>query len=373
MVKKTKLLGKIISCISGIALALTCVGSDIYSEEYGVDISRYQGDIDWDKFSESGMSFAILRTGTTKYGEDSRFEEYYAGTRKIGIKTGAYLYISALTLEEFRSAAYTFIDYLDDKEWEMPVYIDLEDEEQTTIGRHRLTTYAIACMNIIREAGYTTGLYTNQNWLTNFIDGDLVRKAGFEIWFARYPDRLVDPLKYDKSDICGIWQYSCYGKVEGIPYAWVDLNIAYKIYNEKRKPQAEGSIWLLPYLSRKVMRCGAGKEYGIITPVPHNTCISVTETIQNKDGLWGKFEYNGYVGWCELEGALDLSVQSDPDPYMFYDVNIDGVIDFNDDMEMRRYLLDYDAYTAGADLNGDGKVNVFDFQRIKAYLINASG
>ena len=112
MVKKTKLLGKIISCISGIALAITCVGSDIYSEEYGVDISRYQGDIDWDKFSESGMSFAILRTGTTKYGEDSRFEEYYAGTRKIGIKTGAYLYISALTLEEFRSAAYTFIDYL---------------------------------------------------------------------------------------------------------------------------------------------------------------------------------------------------------------------------------------------------------------------
>lgn len=361
---------KIISIVLCAAFGSSAFSS-VSAEEYGVDISRYQGEIFWEEFAQSGMSFAILRTGTTTYGIDSRFEEYYEGTRTAGVKAGAYLYISALSLEEFRDAAEQFISYLDGKDWEMPVYIDLEDNEQTLMGKERLTTCALACMNIIRDAGYTTGIYSNKNWFTNFVDRDLIEKAGFEIWYAQYPAQLVNPLDYDKSDVCGIWQYSSHGKVEGIPYSWVDLNIAYRIYNITREDREAGNLWLLPYLSRKVMRSGPGMEYGDIMPVPQNTFISVSD-IKEIDGvLWGQFRFDGYVGWCDLEGAVSISSPDNfIDPYLFYDVNMDGLINARDDAELKSYVLEDMKNGSCADLNGDGKVNVLDCQRLKAYVLS---
>lgn len=370
--KRGSLYRKIISALFCTVLCSSAVLS-VSAEEYGVDISRYQGDISWEDFAKSGMSFAILRTGTTTYGIDSRFEEYYEGTRKAGIKAGAYLYISALTLEEFKDAAEQFLGYLEGKNWEMPVYIDLEDNEQTLMGKERLTTCAIACMNIIRDAGYTTGIYSNKNWFTNFLDRDLIEKAGFEIWYAQYPAELVNPHDYDKSDVCGIWQYSSHGKVEGIPYSYVDLNIAYRIYNVSRSEKQPGDLWYLPYLSRKVMRCGPGMEYGEIVPVPQNTFISVSEKKENDGAVWGKFTFDGYVGWCDLEGAVEYSSPCFTDPYLFYDVNMDGVINVKDDIELKSYILGNSQNGTSADLNGDGCVNVFDRQRLRAYILGAEG
>ena len=88
--KKRRFVKKIISSVLSIIVSASCVSSVVQAYEYGVDISRYQGDISWDELGKSDMRFAILRVGTTKYGEDSRFQEYYSGTRDIGIKTGAY-------------------------------------------------------------------------------------------------------------------------------------------------------------------------------------------------------------------------------------------------------------------------------------------
>lgn len=370
--KKGSLAGRILAVLTGISLCTLSVSYSVSAEEYGVDVSRYQGDISWEELAGSGMSFAILRTGTTTYGEDSRFEEYYQGTRDTGMKAGAYLYVSALSLEEFKDAAEQFIQYLDGKEWEMPVYIDLEDNEQTLLGKQTLTTCALACMNIIRNAGYTTGIYSNKYWFTNFLDRELISKAGFEIWYAQYPDVLVNPLDYDKSDVCGIWQYSSHGKVEGIPDSWVDLNIAYKIYNEKQQEKKDEELWLIPYLSRKTMRTGPGDEYGEIIPVPQNTYISVTEKTDVNGTLWGQFMYDGYVGWCTLDGMVDCSVSGEMNPYLFYDVNLDGIVNIGDDLALKKYLLG-DGESSFGDLNGDGVVNIFDRQRLRAYILGAGG
>ncbi|MBR6837479.1 MAG: hypothetical protein IKM72_15965, partial [Oscillospiraceae bacterium] len=96
---KKCLISTVLASVMGFQTVLPAVYAE---EEYGVDISRYQGNINWDQIANDGMSFVILRAGTTKYGIDSKFEEYYEGTRKAGIKTGAYLYISSMSLEEFR-------------------------------------------------------------------------------------------------------------------------------------------------------------------------------------------------------------------------------------------------------------------------------
>lgn len=372
--RRNSLLRKILStCIAGV-MSFSAVSSVVSASEYGVDISRYQGNINWDEFKDSGMSFAILRAGTTKYGIDSKFEEYYQGTRDAGVKAGAYLFISAMTLEEFKDAAEQFVKYLDGKNWEMPVYVDLEENDQTTLGRQTLTTYALACMNIIRNAGYTTGLYSNLNWYTNFYDRPQIDKAGYEIWHAQYLKNAEEHLDYDKSDICDIWQYSCHGNIQGIP-ADVDMNIAYTIYNAERDVSRFGQPWLLPYLSRRSMKAGPGREYGDLINIPQNTLINVTEkrTVDGED--WGFFSYNGYAGWCNLEGTFDYSSASyvPENPYFFYDVNLDGTINAADEIALLRFMLGDSAEGLAADLNGDGKVNIFDRLRMKYYLVSEAG
>jgi len=371
-VKRYSLLKKAISGILAGVLCFSAV-SLASAEEYGVDISRYQGNINWSDFAKTNNSFVILRAGTSKYGIDSRYEEYYKGTREAGVKTGAYLYISALTLEEFKAAAEQFIRLLDGKEFEMPVYIDLEDDAQTALGRQTLTTYALACMNIIRDAGYKTGLYSNLNWLRNFIDKQQVEKAGYEIWYAQYPEAHANPNDYDKSDMGGIWQYSSQGTVGGIPESEVDLNVAYRIYDVEREMSGAGWPYLIPYLSRKSMRSGPGNEYGELFRIPQNTALRVTERVKTDDGEWGMFEYNGYVGWCSLDGVLDYSSAQIPEnPYLFYDVNLDGEINAADDAVLLKYILGDSRDGLSADLNGDGKVNVFDRQRLRAYITDSS-
>ncbi len=374
--KRGSLLKRIAGCAAAAVMCLTSVSfasaEPDYDYEFGVDVSRYQGNINWKELAGSGMSFAILRTGTTKYGIDSKFEEYYKGTRESGIKTGAYLYISALNLDEFRDAANQFLGYLDGKDWEMPVYIDLEDNAQTEMGKAKLTTCALACMNIISDAGYTTGLYSNKNWLTNFIDKEQVENAGYEIWYAQYPGYLIDPLEDDKSEICGIWQYSCHGKVSGIPEAEVDLNIGYRIYNEERNLARKGEPWLVPYLTRKTMRSGPGMQYGALCNIPQNSLLNVTARKYTDGQEWGRFSWNGFVGWVDLDGTFDYSVSDVPaDPYFFYDINLDGKVNVMDEVVLRNYIFGDTDEGLSADLNGDGKVNVFDRMRIRAYIIDS--
>ena len=368
--KKRRFVKKIISSVLSIIVSASCVSLVVQAYEYGVDISRYQGDISWDELGKSDMKFAILRVGTTKYGEDSRFQEYYSGTRDIGIKTGAYLYVSALTLEEFRESAQVFLKYLDGKEWEMPVYIDLEDNEQTLLGKKKLTTYALAAMNIISDAGYTTGIYSNKNWFTNYLDRELIEKAGYEIWWAQYPGTLVNPLDYDKSDVCGIWQYSSHGKVPGIPYAWVDLNIAYKIYNEKKKEPSEGELWIIPAKLKKSMYAGAGPEYGEIINIPPNTILEVKDKKRIGTALWGRVSFGGFNGWCQLDDMTCIFSEGENDETVFYDINIDGFIDVKDIIDMNKFILSSGAEGSASDINGDGLINILDCQRLRSYIVN---
>ena len=372
--KKNSLKKIIVSTVLTTLMSLNTLIPAVSAEEYGVDVSRYQGNINWEELKNDGMNFAILRAGTTKCGIDSKFEEYYEGTRKAGIKTGAYLFISSMDMQGFKAAAEQFLSYLDGKDWELPVYIDLEENEQTTLGKQRLTTYAIECMNIISDAGYVTGIYSNLNWYTNFLDKAQIEKAGYEIWYAQYPEAHADPHNYDKSGMCRIWQYSSQGKINSIPEAYVDLNIAYHTYDEQRDVSRAGEPWMIPFLARRTMKAGPGNEYGDILNIPQNTLINVTETKTSDGTVWGKFAYDGYVGWCDLFGLVDYSEEGAPaDPYFFYDVNLDGEVNAADEVLLMNYILGNKDEGLCADLNGDGKVNVFDRMRLRAYLTKAEG
>lgn len=369
---------KIVSMALCVCLGATSVPTHISAYEgtyeYGVDISKYQGNINWNDFKESGMNFVIMRAGTSWYGIDAKFEEYYEGASSIGVKKGAYLYMASGSLEEFKKDANTFLEYLDGKQWEMPVYIDLEENFQTEMGKKALTTYALLALNIISDAGYTAGLYANKNWFTNYIDRDLVEKAGYEIWWAQYlsMDTPVNPLNYDKSDVCGIWQYSSRGIVKGIPDNVVDLNIAYKIYPLKNSGRKCDELWMSDSETVQAIKCGPGRDYERLFYVPSDLLLNVTERRYSDGTMWGKVNIGGYVGWCSLDKAVRINFDNDPDVInpVLYDVNNDGQIDANDEFELRKYILALQDQGIEADTNGDGSVNVFDCQRIKKLIID---
>lgn len=338
------------------------------TEEYGIDISRYQGDINWTEFKQNDVSFVILRAGTSRYGIDAKFEEYYKNLNELGIKTGAYFYCSATTLEEFRRDAFTFLKFLEGKDMKMPVYLDLEDSVQPSVGKQALTTYAVAALNIIDDAGYTTGIYSNKNWFTNYIDRELVAKAGYEVWWAQYPSMsaVVNPLDYDLRHVCGMWQYSSLGSIKGIGTS-VDLNIAYKIYPLDNTAQRPNEKWITYAKPSLRIRSGPGMGYGQIGNVQPNSIITVTDIRQEDGYKWGKVNHDGNIGWCAIDYATIITQENQ---YLLsYDLNGDNIIDMNDQFQIKKGVLLDGIADKSADINNDGVVNVFDCQRIKRQVI----
>ena len=204
------------------------------SLRYGIDVSKYQGDINWNSVKASGIDFAIIRAGTTtingeSYSQDSCFINNYNGAKSAGIKVGAYYYCGAYSKEGFEKTAHEFLNSLNGKSFEYPVFIDLEQaSEQMALGKQELTSYVLSALDLIKNAGYTTGVYANKDWFTNYIDISSIRSAGYEIWLAQYPSGsyAVDPTQYDKSSECSIWQYSSLGSVNGIN-GYVDVDVYY--------------------------------------------------------------------------------------------------------------------------------------------------
>ncbi|MDO5560879.1 MAG: GH25 family lysozyme [Oscillospiraceae bacterium] len=361
---------RLITAAAGIViLTASLMGQSVNAvkaTELGIDISKYQGNINFSQLTTNDIKFVILRAGTTKYGIDAKYEEYYKGLQSTNLKVGAYLFCSSTTLEGFKADAETFIKYLKGKDMKMPVYIDLESDEQMAVGKQALTTYTIAALNILREAGYTAGVYSNKYWYTNYVDRQQILDAGYEIWWAQYPtlSNPINPGNYSLSNMAGMWQYSSQGKLNGIPDNTVDLNIAYKIYPENKPdnkiPEEQWYVTAMPTLR---LRCGAGVSFGSIGAVPTGTILRVNEKKQAEGYTWGKVTYNGYVGWCALDYAINLSAQPDTD------LNGDGKKDINDYYELKKYLLEPDKeYNKKADLNGDGVINVFDCQYLKSKL-----
>ncbi|MDE7288285.1 MAG: hypothetical protein K2N71_02120 [Oscillospiraceae bacterium] len=204
----------------------------------GIDVSHHNGEINWNTVANSNVDFAIIRAGSTDVdGEalykDSKFETNYSGAINAGIKVGAYYYCGAYTKEGFERNAYDFLNLLNGKSFDLPVYIYIErTSKQKALGKSTLTTYVLSALDIINEAGYHAGIYANRDWFKNYLDESRIRDSGYDIWWAQYPSGTyaVDPSKYDKSSVCGIWQYSSLGSINGIGTN-VDVNVAYKEYD----------------------------------------------------------------------------------------------------------------------------------------------
>ena len=207
-----------------IALLAFAVSKEINGTP-GVDVSAWDGSINWSGVAGDGYKFAILRT-TTKGGPmDEYFEENYVGAQNAGLSISGYHYSYSLSTSEAVSDAQNLIDKLGGRK--MTIYIDLEWETQGELGMQAVTDIAKAFIQHLQGAGYTVGVYSNTNWYRNYYYPDQLAALGCRFWIAQYGYNTGEYDESWKPNVGEyIWQWTSVGRVSGIS-GDCDLNMMF--------------------------------------------------------------------------------------------------------------------------------------------------
>ena len=192
----------------------------------GIDVSKYQGNIDWNAVAADGITFAIIRVGYRGYGsgalvEDSTFRKNIQGATAAGLRVGVYFYSQAVNEAEAVEEASMVLSLCQGYGLPLGVYYDTEKVAGDTgradgISAAQRTANAVAFCETIRNAGYAAGVYSYASWFYNSLNFANISK--YRIWIAQYRDTLDFNYHYD------IWQYTSTGKVNGVS-GGVDMNI----------------------------------------------------------------------------------------------------------------------------------------------------
>ena len=200
------------------------------SEVLGIDVSHYQGDIDWGKVAASGKKFAILKAmyEAQSHRIDEKFEANYKGTCDYGIDKGVYIYIGTKSIADPLFDAKSLLKHLKGRPLEYGIWLDLESDVLRAKGKEFIRNLCYIYAYHFTMAGYFVGIYCNTDWYMNVIHDDL--KNDFDFWIARYPSSSAEynPVsKYKPSNSYAVaWQYSSKGSVPGIPTK-CDLDVDY--------------------------------------------------------------------------------------------------------------------------------------------------
>lgn len=194
----------------------------------GVDVSEWQGLINWEFVRRAGTDFAIIRVGYGQHShqKDKWFEENYKAAKVAGLKVGVYLYSYAQSVEDARREAYNCLNWLEGRHLDYPVFYDIEDPSQGRIEPQTMTDMVNTFCGIISNAGYKTGVYTYRDWFRSRIYTNQL-PGHYQIWLAHYTWDVNKPSDYE--GYYNIWQYTSRGYVPGIN-GNADRNIEYRNY-----------------------------------------------------------------------------------------------------------------------------------------------
>lgn len=189
---------------------------------FGIDISKWQGEIDFEAVKNAGCSFVIMRIGT--FYDEYTLDQYYTANieaaKAAGLDVGVYIYTTANTEDEARDNAAWVAENLAGAELDFPVVFDWEsfsNFQQYEMSIHDLNCYYEAFAEELEGLGYSAMLYSSKNFLNNFWYD---HSEEYPIWLAHYTDQTDYAGEYS------MWQMTCYGTIDGI-WADVDLNILY--------------------------------------------------------------------------------------------------------------------------------------------------
>lgn len=205
----------------------------------GIDVSAWQGQINWPTVAAYGMDFAILRITESGNKIDSTFEHNYQGCIQNKIPVGVYKYSYASSVEEIRTEAKKVIEVLSGRKLDFPVWLDLEWDNQRNLGSENIHKMAEEFEKIIVGAGYKFGIYCNVDWYKNVICSHLKK---YDFWIACYPSNDNGTLQERLRPDFGVgWQYSSRATIPGIPEK-VDRSVFYKDYAAENKNEGETTV-----------------------------------------------------------------------------------------------------------------------------------
>ena len=264
----------------------------------GIDISTYQQNVNYKKLKEQGIEFAIIRLGYGKNfsQKDSMFETHFEGLKNAGIKVGAYLYSYAYVKEGAKLEAENTLKIIKGKQFDLPIFYDMEESKQALLGKEVLTEMANEWCRIIKNAGFKAGVYANLNWFKNYLNPYKIASEFNFIWLALWNNDEKPNVEFPVA----FWQYSSKGKLDGIQ-SFVDLDKCYvesfeqpvenKKSNEEIATEVIQGLWGNGG-ERKDKLTKAGYNYNEIQKVVNQKLLKkkksneeiATEVIK---GLWG--------------------------------------------------------------------------------------
>lgn len=196
----------------------------------GMDISKYQGEVDFKKVKADGIRFVILRAVSSDNNGiyiDPYFERNYREALANGIAVGAYIFTYAKTEEEQNEEVAKLLEALDGKTFKYPIFVDVEWDGFASINRTTLTNLVRRFMDIIDQKGYIPGWYSYTNFINSYLDASEL--SAYPLWVADYRSAVGFAGNYD------IWQYTSIGTVDGVS-GNVDLNRDYHGYISLEEP-----------------------------------------------------------------------------------------------------------------------------------------
>lgn len=194
----------------------------------GIDVSKFQGDINWEKVAKDGVEFAYIRLGYRGYESgkivtDEKYENNIKGCNEAGIDTGVYFFTEAKTKAEGREEAEFVLEELEGYRIDLPIVIDVEQSAKENSRTKNLTAEerteaVIAFCERIKEDGHQPMIYGNLKSLMLMLD--MSKLEEYDKWFAYYHYPVIFPYQYR------VWQYTASGDVDGIK-GDTDMNIAF--------------------------------------------------------------------------------------------------------------------------------------------------
>lgn len=280
----------------------------------GIDVSYYNGSIDWNAVRGNGIEFAIIRAGFGMYDnqKDRRFDENYSGATAVGLPVGAYWYSYAKTVQEAEREADTCLRALASRTLSLPVYFDIEDKSQENLSREQITSLCTRFCEKIQQNGYRAGVYANTDWFLNRIDIGKIDE--YSKWLADYRQNYNTTLPRD------IHQYTSSGRVAGINGA-VDLNNSLIDFSTTQPPRSDEVVVEVTVDTLIVRNCPSVYG-GAIGRLRRGDPAQVLNDLNG--GSWIQIAWNttAYIARQYTTGANGSNVANDP--------HVVGVVTAND-------------------------------------------
>ena len=275
----------------------------------GIDVSRYQGSVNWAQVAAAGKDFAIVRIGSSNSGGlyvDPYFLQNVNRAHAAGLRVGAYYHTYARTQSAVADELSTFMNVLQGLQLEYPVFVDVEDSSLTDLGRTRLTGLVRYAMDILYQRKWYGGWYSYTNYINNYLNA--AELADYPLWVADYRASLGYSGQY------AMWQNSGSGRVNGIAGA-CDLNRRYRDFLPAIQAGGYNNYGpggpLMQNTDRYTLVVFNARTEYFYTPnfndvvgyLPLGRYRVTQRSTQKYDGYdWVIFDYNGGSYWTALLG-----------------------------------------------------------------------